>query len=119
MAEFGWAYIDNQSVTGVGGATGSVQVVKDSSTLTGSADFVYTIATSNLALSGTMDVTGSATFNGFAGAQAIGNSSVINYNVNVGENYNSLLLGPITIASGSSITIGANSNIKIKDITDV
>ena len=39
--------------------------------------------------------------------------------LNTGENYNSLLFGPITIGTNGTLTIGTNSNLKIKDLEDV
>jgi len=119
MAEFGWAYVEGGAITGSGGVTGSVQFLVDPHTLSGSENFVFASGSNNLSLSGSMEVTGTSTFNGFAGAQAVGNSSTINYNTNTGENYNSLLFGPITIGTNGSLTIGTNSNLKIKDIEDV
>jgi len=119
MAEFGWAYVEGGALTGSGGVTGSVQFLVDAHTLSGSENFVFASGSNNLSLSGSMEVTGASTFNGFAGAQAVGNISTIDYNTNTGENYNSLLLGPITIGSAGTLTIGTNSNVKIKDIEDV
>tara|TARA_R110000744_G_scaffold97132_4_gene187801 strand:+ start:139 stop:498 length:360 start_codon:yes stop_codon:yes gene_type:complete len=118
MAEFGWGYIEGGAITGSGGITGSVQFLVDPFTLSGSENFVFASGSNNLSLSGSMEVTGGSTFNGFAGAQAVGNSSTINYSTDLGENYNSMLLGPITIASEGSLTIGTNSNVKIKDFED-
>jgi|TARA_R110000787_G_C13086948_1_gene410840 hypothetical protein len=119
MAEFGWAYVEGGAITGSGGITGSVQFLVDPNTLSGSENFVFASGSNNLSLSGAMEVTGTSTFNGFAGAETVGNSSTINYNTDTGANYNSLLLGPITIASGASLTIGTNSNVKVKDLEDV
>ena len=110
MAEFGWAYVEGGAITGSGGITGSVQFLVDPNTLSGSENFVFASGSNNLSLSGAMEVTG---------AETVGNSSTINYNTDTGANYNSLLLGPITIASGASLTIGTNSNVKVKDLEDV
>jgi predicted acyltransferase (DUF342 family) len=58
------------------------------------------------------------TITGFASTLAVGNASTISEDVSVPENYNSILYGPITISSGKSLTIGASSNVKIRDISD-
>ena len=119
MAEFGWAYVEGGAITGSGGVTGSVQFLVDPNTLSGSENFVFASGSNNLSLSGSLEVTGTLTSTGFLGVQMVGNISTIDYNTNTGENYNSLLLGPITIGSAGTLTIGTNSNVKIKDIEDV
>ena len=119
MAEFGWAYVKGVELSGSARTVGSVQFLAAENVLSGSQNFVFASGSNNLSLSGAMEVTGTSTFNGFAGAETVGNSSTINYNTDTGANYNSLLLGPITIASGASLTIGTNSNVKVKDLEDV
>ena len=119
MGEFGWAYVKGVELSGSARTVGSVQFLAAENVLSGSQNFVFASGSNNLSLSGSMEVTGTSTFNGFVGAQVFGNSSAINYDIDTGANYNSLLLGPITIANGTSITIGTNSNVKIKDIEDV
>ena len=57
--------------------------------------------------------------NASKGGSFTGNSSSVNNDINLGSYYNALLYGPITIDSGASFTIGANSNVKIKDFDDV
>ena len=103
MAEFGWAYVKGVELSGSARTVGSVQFLAAENVLSGSQNFVFASGSNNLSLSGSMEVTGTST----------------NYDIDTGANYNSLLLGPITIANGTSITIGTNSNVKIKDIEDV
>ena len=59
------------------------------------------------------------TMTGFSAMDALGNITTIDTTVTVPTNYNSLLLGPITIGSNGSFTIGTNSAVKIKDISDL
>ncbi len=56
---------------------------------------------------------------GATAASMTGNSASVAQNITLPAYYNAVLYGPITIDSNSSFTIGANSNVKIKDITDV
>ena len=55
---------------------------------------------------------------GTAGGSFTGNSSSVSSNLTTPDYYNALLYGPITIDSGITFTISANSNVKIKDISD-
>jgi len=118
MAEFGWAFIGDFAAKGVG-PSGSVQFLKSNNDLTGSENLTYLTSSTTLEVTGTFIASGSSYLNGFASTQVMGNSQTINYNVTMPANYNSLLIGPITIASGINVTVGANSNLKIKDIEDV
>tara|TARA_E500000318_G_C3568576_1_gene216786 strand:+ start:5914 stop:6255 length:342 start_codon:yes stop_codon:yes gene_type:complete len=113
MGEFGWAYVDGGSITGSGGPVGAVQFLKSENALTGSHNFVFATGSDTLTMSGT------AVYNGFLGGTVLANRHTINYAVEIPENYNSLLLGPITINAGVTVAIGANSNVKIKDLEDV
>ena len=44
--------------------------------------------------------------------------SSIAVSTSVPANYNAILYGPITIASGVSLTVSANAKLKIKDFAD-
>lgn len=73
-----------------------------------------------------LDAEANLTFDGatltaaaFSAFSAYGNASTINTTVTMPANYNSLLYGPITIGSSGTFTIGSDSTVKIKDITDV
>ena len=67
MSDFPWAYIDAQSSLSASGPTGSVQFrARDAgkySTLTGSHNFMFHTASGVLAVSGTMEVSGTVTAN--------------------------------------------------------
>ena len=122
--KFGWAHVFEGAMTASLGPTESIQFKTGATNISGSANFTFATGSSHLFLtgsqrvSGSMAVTGSSYSQGFAGWQAGGNRSTINHDTDIGENYNSLLYGPITIASGKSLKIGASSNVKIKNIED-
>jgi len=61
MSEFGWAYISGSNG---GGVDDSVQV-KIGNNLTGSEDFTYSLSTSTVALTGTLNVSGTINANAF------------------------------------------------------
>ena len=61
MAEFGWAYVSGSRV---GGIDDSVQI-KIGQNLTGSSQFTYNIASSTVALTGTLNVSGAVNANAF------------------------------------------------------
>lgn len=48
----------------------------------------------------------------------LSNSSTISSNMTIPDGYNSVLNGPITIASDISLTISSTANVRIKDISD-
>tara|TARA_R110000824_G_scaffold224149_1_gene411842 strand:- start:2178 stop:2423 length:246 start_codon:yes stop_codon:yes gene_type:complete len=56
---------------------------------------------------------------GTAAGSMTGNSASVSQDLVLPAYYNAILYGPITIDSNSSFTIGANSNVKIKDFDDV
>ena len=58
------------------------------------------------------------TSNAFGALSAYGNASTINTTVTMPANYNSILYGPITIGASGQFTIGSDSIVKIKDISD-
>tara|TARA_R100000030_G_scaffold100850_1_gene94962 strand:+ start:263 stop:4741 length:4479 start_codon:yes stop_codon:yes gene_type:complete len=61
MAKFGWAYISGSNA---GGVDDSIQI-KKSQELTGSSKFTYNIASSTVALTGTLNVSGAINANAF------------------------------------------------------
>jgi hypothetical protein len=85
MGEFGWAYISGSNQN-VGGPVNSVQVRKDSVQLTGSQDLTFDPSTQTLALTGTLNVSGTVNANAF-------NLDVINKNVTNLDIYGSSKFG--------------------------
>ena len=73
MGEFGWAYISGSNQN-VGGPLNSVQVRKDTVQLTGSQSLTFDPSTQILALTGTLNVSGTVNANAF-------NLDVVNKNV--------------------------------------
>ena len=73
MGEFGWAYISGSNQN-VGGPVNSVQVRKDAVQLTGSENLTFDPSTNLLALTGTLDISGTVNANAF-------NLDVVNKNV--------------------------------------
>jgi len=67
MAEFSWAYIDSEAVLSSSGPTGSIQYrVADSggnTSIAGSSNFVYHTASSLLAITGSVEISGTLTAN--------------------------------------------------------
>lgn len=67
MAEFSWAYIDSEAVVSASGPTGSIQYrVADSggnTAVSGSSNFVYHTASSLLAITGSVEISGTLTAN--------------------------------------------------------
>ena len=67
MAEFSWAYIDSAAVVSANGPTGSIQYrVADSggnTSISGSSNFVYHTASSLLAITGSVEISGTLTAN--------------------------------------------------------
>jgi len=67
MAEFSWAYIDSAAVLSSSGPTGSIQYrVADSggnTAVSGSSNFVYHTASSLLAITGSVEISGTLTAN--------------------------------------------------------
>tara|TARA_R100000008_G_C3503777_1_gene125062 strand:- start:248 stop:628 length:381 start_codon:yes stop_codon:yes gene_type:complete len=123
--QFGWAHVFEGAITSSMGPTEGVLFKVGDEAISGSANFTFAsgsnsvLLTGSMQTSGSMAVTGSLYTQGFSGTQVVGNRSTINYDTDIGSNYNSLLLGPITIASGASLKIGSSSNVKIKNIEDV
>jgi len=115
--KFGWAHIYGAAVTASLGPTGSVQFKTGPENISGSEGLIYQTGSSTLVVSGSanaLEVTGSAYFkSGFAGMMVMGNQASIDEDVTIPSNYNSLLLGPITVASGKSVTVSADSILKI------
>ena len=73
MGEFGWAYISGSNLN-IGGPTNAVQVRKSSDQLTGSSALTFNPSTNLLALTGTLDISGTVNANAF-------NLDVVNKNV--------------------------------------
>ena len=67
MAEFSWAYIDSAAVVSASGPTGSIQYrVADSSgntSISGSSNFIFHTASSLLAITGSVEISGTLTAN--------------------------------------------------------
>ena len=67
MAEFSWAYIDSEAVVSASGPTGSIQYrVADAggnTAVSGSSNFVYHTASSLLAITGSVEISGTLTAN--------------------------------------------------------
>ena len=73
MGEFGWAYISGSNQN-IGGPVNSVQIRKDAVQLTGSENLTFDSSTNLLALTGTLDISGTVNANAF-------NLDVVNKNV--------------------------------------
>ena len=67
MAEFSWAYIDSEAVVSASGPTGSIQYrVADSggnTAVSGSSNFIFHTASSLLAITGSVEISGTLTAN--------------------------------------------------------
>ena len=115
--QFGWAHVFEGAVTSSLGPTGSLQFKIGAEAISGSAGLLYETATNTLIVSGSgnaLEVTGSAYVkSGFAGMLVMGNQATVDTDVTIPSSYNCLLMGPITIASGASITISTDSILKI------
>jgi len=48
----------------------------------------------------------------------LGNDSTIHVDLNIPDDYNTVLYGPITINSGASLTIGDNADLYISKLSD-
>ena len=116
MAEFGWAFVAGQSP---GGATGSLQYKTGVGDVSGSSRLTFNPSSYEFYVSGSSKVVGTSYAYGFSATEIVGNKSIIAYDTTIGENYNSLLLGPITISDGVNVTIGSGSVVMIKDLTDM
>ena len=132
---FSWAYVNCDSVIGSGseGPNYSLQFVTESGgATTGSHLLTYYTASaysynpSTLVLSGNFLATGSITVEsnmhvtGALQLQGIMmNATTISNDVTIPADYNALIYGPITVAAGTTITVSADANFKIKDISDV
>jgi hypothetical protein len=68
--------------------------------------------------SGDIALTGSVTAAGMLSSYGLGNSATISAAVSTATNHNYMLYGPITVADGSSFTIGVDSIVKIKNLVD-
>ena len=88
MGEFGWAYISGSNQN-VGGPVNSVQVRENSTQLTGSQNLTFDPSTQTLALTGTMNVSGTVNANAF-------NIDVINKNITNLDIYGSSKFGDTT-----------------------
>ena len=66
----------------------------------------------------THQFTGSVTTLGLLSAFGVGNPSTISTSLTIPSNYNFVMHGPITVASGVSLTVDSSSNLKIKDISE-
>ena len=67
MAQFGWAYIDCSSSSGItiGGPVGSLQFLSNSSGLSGSENLVFNTGSSTLFITGTLLVSGTISASSF------------------------------------------------------
>ena len=54
MAEFGWAYVAGGAITGAAGPTGSIQVKKSGTEITGYSELVWNNTTKAIELSGAL-----------------------------------------------------------------
>ena len=118
MGKFGWAHISD---TFAKGGDKAIQFASGSSGFqSGSQDFTFDYTNDVVALTGSLEImSGSSTVYGFSAAQLFGNPTYISVSTTVPSNHHSLLLGPITIDSGVSLTISTDSVVKIKDISDI
>jgi len=111
MAGFNWAMVQDFD-----GPNRGIQFKTRRNTVSGSANFVYNGVTN------TLQHTGSSYFNGFAGANAVGNKTVVDADTKIGDNYNVVLYcddGELKIDSTKSLYIGTDSKVKIKSWDDV
>lgn len=131
---FGWAYVNCASSVGSGsaGPSYSLQFVTESGgATTGSALLSYYTAStysydpSTFVLSGSLIATGSATIGSdmtvtgaFQLQGLMMNATTITNDITIPGNYNAVIYGPITVATGKTITISADANFKIKNIAD-
>ena len=88
----GWAYVTGSTLVVDDGTVNQIPYYKAARQLTGSY---------------------------FVASTGFGNTSTINVTSTVPAGYNSVLYGPITVGAAGTLTIGAGSAVKIKDISDV
>ena len=117
---FGWAHITD-ALKVAKGVDKSIQFASGSTPaeLSGSENFTFDYENNTLALTGSSEISGSQYVYGFSAHMATGNPTTITANVDVPQNYNSLLLGPITVHTGVTLAVGAGAVVKIKDISDI
>tara|TARA_Y100000310_G_C20346578_1_gene652310 strand:- start:97 stop:432 length:336 start_codon:yes stop_codon:yes gene_type:complete len=99
------------------GPTGGIMFKKLGSKVSGSSGFQFfgdeLAAGYNLMrLSGTIDC-------GFAGYMVDGSPEVISTTAYILDNYRCVLYGPITIANGTTLTVGDGAYVKVREWADV
>jgi hypothetical protein len=117
---YGWAFV-GEMLTGSGGPESSVQYKKFSGAtagLTGSSDlrFLETPSPSELHLTGAFYHQGDVFHNGFVFTLGSGNSNCITSNTTVPGGTTSTMNGPIAVAAGATLTVGAQSHVVISRI---
>jgi len=76
------------------------------------------VTTSISGSAGAISLTGSMMATGMLSSYGVGNSATISAAISTETNHNYMLYGPITVAEGSSFTIGVGSAVKIKNLVD-
>jgi len=64
MANFNWAYVDGNVITGSGGPDGAVQFRTGARTISGSSKFTFSTSSDTLELTGTFNITGALNVSG-------------------------------------------------------
>jgi hypothetical protein len=113
-----WSHTGSFNTTGTLSinSTGNITQVGDY-TQTGS-----TIRSGSTTLTGSLSHSGSAVTEGTYEVKEgvygafFANPQTINENVTIPASYNSRLFGPITVAAGKTLTVGANAKLEITDI---
>tara|TARA_R110002110_G_scaffold353360_1_gene563297 strand:+ start:105 stop:734 length:630 start_codon:yes stop_codon:yes gene_type:complete len=105
MANFGWRYRQE-----AGEWDGTID-----GSMSGSSTLEVVGATT---LGNSLTVSGTFSGSGFVAAAGFANAKTIDATTTIPANYNSILYGPITIANGTALTVGAGSNLEIKDFSE-
>ena len=74
------------------------------------------VQTGSLNLSGSAEITETLEAEKGAFGAFFANPQIINVTTEIPSNYNSRLFGPITVAAGKTLTVGANAKLEIIDI---
>ena len=112
IGTMGWAYITGSTVAINDGGANRVPFYKDATTLSGSADITFDSE-------GKLTVSGSIDTNGLVLAGAVVNATTIGGTTTIPANHNTLLYGPITVATDGALKITDSAQVKIKDFDDV
>jgi len=111
----GWTNLNSANFQG---PISSVQFKKVGSQITGSEDMTFVgddvpgVQYSTLTLNGSV-------VGGFVGSTIDGNKPVIDTPTYVLEDYRAVLYGPITIANGTTVTIGNGAHVKVRDWSSI